>query len=133
MCVKVSDMVLPPITGFHITFGTYMKALNTMVGEFNTPFTTILSHHTPNWLPGTVFKKFHPIRKGNMYVKVSDTVLPPITSLHITFGTYMKALGTMGREFNAPFPPIPSHHAQNWLPGPIFEKLHPLRKRETCA
>ena len=32
-----------------------------------------------------------------MGVKVSDTVLPPITGLHITFGTYMEALGTMGR------------------------------------
>ena len=32
-----------------------------------------------------------------MGVKVSDTVLPPITELHIIFGTYMEALGTMGR------------------------------------
>ena len=34
------------------------------------------------------------VRKGNMCVKVSDTVLPPITGLCITFGTYMEALGT---------------------------------------
>ena len=32
-----------------------------------------------------------------MCVKVSDTVLLPITGLRITFGTYTKALGTMGR------------------------------------
>ena len=32
-----------------------------------------------------------------MYMKVSDTVLPPITGLRIIFGTYMEALGTMGR------------------------------------
>ena len=32
-----------------------------------------------------------------MCVKVSDKVLPPITGLRITFGTYMEALGTMGR------------------------------------
>ena len=28
--VKVSDMVLPPITGLRITFKTYMEALATM-------------------------------------------------------------------------------------------------------
>ena len=122
MCVKVSDTVLPPITGLHITFGTYMKALDTMGREFNAPFPPILSHHAPNWLPGPVFEKLHPLRKGNMCVKVSDTVLPPITGLHITFGTYMKALDTMGREFNAPSPPILSHHAPNWLPGPDFQE-----------
>ena len=32
-----------------------------------------------------------------MYVKVPDMVLPPITGLHITFGAYMEALGTIGR------------------------------------
>ena len=99
MCVKVSDTVLPPITitGLHITFGTYMKALGTMGGEFNTPFPPILSHHSPNWLSGPVFEKLHPLQKGNMCVKVSDTVLLLITVLCITFGTYIEALGTMGR------------------------------------
>ena len=62
---------------------------------------TLPSHTQPscdqNWLPGPLFEKLHPLRKGNMCVKFSDTVLPPITGLHITFGTYMKALGTMGR------------------------------------
>ena len=43
------------------------------------------------------FLKLHALRKRNMCVKVSDTVLPPITGLRITFGTYMEALGTMGR------------------------------------
>ena len=124
MCEKVSDTVLPPITGLHITFRTYMKALDTMGGEFNAPFPPILSRHAPNWLPVPVFEILHPLRKGNMCEKVSDTVLPPITGLHITFGTYMKALDTMGGEFNAPFPPILSHHAPNWLPGPVFKKLH---------
>ena len=43
------------------------------------------------------FSKLHALRKRNMCVKVSDMVLPPITGLRITFGTYMEALGTMGR------------------------------------
>ena len=43
------------------------------------------------------FSNLDPLRKRNMCVKVSDTVLPPITGLYITFGTYMEALGTMGR------------------------------------
>ena len=43
------------------------------------------------------FSKLDALRKRNMWVKVSDTVLPPITGLRITFGTYMEALGTMGR------------------------------------
>ena len=30
-------------------------------------------------------------------LNVSEMVLPPITGLCITFGTYMEALGTMGR------------------------------------
>ena len=101
-----------------------MEALGTMGGEFNAPFPPILSHHAPNWLPVPVFEKLHPLWKGNMCEKVSDTVLPPITGLHITFRTYMKALDTMGGEFNAPFPPILSHHAPNWLSGPVFKKLH---------
>ena len=43
------------------------------------------------------FSKLHTLRKRNMCVKVSDTVLPPITGLRITFMTYTKALSTMGR------------------------------------
>ena len=43
------------------------------------------------------FSKLHALRKRNMCVKVSYTVLLPITGLHITFGTYMEALDTMGR------------------------------------
>ena len=62
-------------------------------------------------------------------MEVSDMVLPPITGLSITFGTYMEALGTMGREFNAPFPPILSHHAPNWLPGPVFETSPTLEEK----
>ena len=46
------------------------------------------------------------------------------TGLRITFMTYMEALGAMGREFNAPFPPILSRHPPNWLPGPLFETSH---------
>ena len=61
----------------------------------NAPFPPILSHHAPNWLPD--FEKLYPLRKRNMCVKVSHMVLPPITDLRITFGTYMEALGTMGR------------------------------------
>jgi hypothetical protein len=57
-------------------------------------------------------------------VSVSDTVLPPINGLRITCITYTKALGTMGREFNAPFPTILSHQPPNWLPGPVFETSH---------
>jgi hypothetical protein len=68
--------------------------------------------------------KLHTLWKRNMCVKVSDTVLPPITGLRITFITYTKALGTMGREFNAPFPPILSRHPPNWLSGPVFETSH---------
>ena len=42
--------------------------------------------------------KLHTLQDKNMGVKeVSDSVLPPITGLYITFGTYMEALGTMGR------------------------------------
>ena len=40
------------------------------------------------------FSKLHTLRKRNMCVKVSGTVLPPITGLCITFGTYVVALGT---------------------------------------
>ena len=43
------------------------------------------------------FSKLHALWRRNMCVKVSDTVLPPITGLCITFGKYMEALGTMGR------------------------------------
>ena len=43
------------------------------------------------------FLKLHTLRERKLDVKVSDTVLPPITGLCITFGTYMEALGTMGR------------------------------------
>ena len=134
MCVKVSDTVLPPITGLHITFGTYMKALETMGGEFNAPFPPILSHHAPNWLPEPVFEKLHPLWKGNMCVKVSDTVLPPITGLHITFGTYMKALDKMVAE-NSMHPSLPysAITLQIGCLGQIFEKLHPLRKGNMCV
>jgi hypothetical protein len=99
MYVKVSDMVLTPITGLRITFGTYMEALGTMGREFNTPFPPILSHQAPNWLSlgKGQFSRLCALRKGNMYVKVSDMVLTPITGLRITLGTYMEALGTMGR------------------------------------
>ena len=132
MCVKVSDTVLPPITCLGITFVTYTEALGTMGREFNAPFPPILSHHTPDLAGlGHLFLNLDPLRKRNMCVKVSDTVLPPITGLHITFVTYMKALCTMGREFNAPFPPIFSHHAPNWLSGPVLNFTH--FGRETCA
>ena len=90
-------MVLPPITGLSITFGTYMEALGTMGREFNAPFPPILSHHAPNWLPGPVFETSPTLEEKHVHVKVSDMVLPPITGLSITFGTYMEALGTMGR------------------------------------
>ena len=65
-----------------------------------------------------------------MCVKVLYTVLPPITGLCITFGTYTEALGTMGRQFNAPFPPILSHHAPSWMPaGPVFETSPTLEEK----
>ena len=41
------------------------------------------------------FLKLCALRKRNMCVKVSDMVIPPITGLCITFGTYMEALGNM--------------------------------------
>ena len=50
-----------------------------------------------SWLPAAQFLKLHTLRERNMGVKVSDTVLPPITGLDITFGIYIEALGTMGR------------------------------------
>ena len=96
MCVKVADTVLPPITGLRITFGTYMEALGTMGREFNTPFPPISAVTLQIGCLGQ-FSKLHALRKRNMCVKVSDTVLPPITGLRITFGTFMEALGTMGR------------------------------------
>ena len=43
------------------------------------------------------FSKLHALRKRNVCVKVSAMVLPPVMGLFITFGTYMEALGTMGR------------------------------------
>ena len=43
------------------------------------------------------FSKLDALWKRNMCVKVSDTVLLPITGLRITFGTYTEALDTMGR------------------------------------
>ena len=61
---------------------------------------TLPSHTQPSRSKLTVlgqFSKLHALRKRNMCVKVSYMVLPPITGLRITFGTYMEALGTMGR------------------------------------
>ena len=61
---------------------------------------TLPSHTQPSRSKLAVlgqFSKLDALRKRNMWVKVSDTVLPPITGLRITFGTYMEALGTMGR------------------------------------
>ena len=46
---------------------------------------------------GIQFSKLDALQRRNMWVKVSDTALPPINGLFITFGTYMEALGTMGR------------------------------------
>ena len=97
MCAKVSYTVLLPITGLRITFGTYMEALGTM-GRYNS------THPSLPYSAITLqidclgqFSKLRALWKGNMCAKVSDTVLLPITGLHITFGTYMEALGTMGR------------------------------------
>ena len=78
------------------------------------------------------FLKLHTLQKRNMCVKVSDMVLPPITDLCITFMTYTKALGTMGREFNSPFPPILRRHPPNWLPGPVFETSHTSEEKHVC-
>ena len=97
MCVKVSDTVLPPITGLRITFGTYTKALGTMGREFNAPFPPILSHHAPNWLPGPVFETLRTSEGKHVRESLRHGVATHITVLHITFGTYMEALGTMGR------------------------------------
>ena len=97
MCVKVSDMVLPPITGLRITFGTYMEALGTMGREFNAPFPPILSNHAPNWLPGPVFETSHTLEEKHVRESLKHGVTTHITGLNITFGTYMEALGTMGR------------------------------------
>ena len=63
---------------------------------------TIPSHTQPSRSKLTVwasFSKLHALReeKHVCEVKVSDMVIPPITGLGITFGTYMEALGTMGR------------------------------------
>ena len=47
MCVKVSDTVLPPITGLCISFGTYMEALAWHIWKLiqsTLPY-PILSHH----------------------------------------------------------------------------------------
>ena len=100
MCVKVSDTVLQPITGLRITFGTYMEAFLWAQWEDNSthpsfPYSAITLQI--DCLGQFMFMKLHPFWKRNMCVKVSDTVLQPITGLRITFGTYTKALGTMGR------------------------------------
>ena len=97
MCVKVSDMVIPPITGLHITFGTYMEALGTQ-WEDNSTYPSLPNSAVTLKIDCLGrFSKVHALRRRNMCVEVPDTVLPPITGLRITFGTYMEALGTMGR------------------------------------
>ena len=101
MYVKVSDIVIPPITGLHITFGTLP------LGHIWRLWAQWEDNSTHPSLPYSAitlqidrlgqFLQLHALRKRNMWVKVSDTVLPPITGLRITFGTYMDTLGTMGR------------------------------------
>ena len=74
--MKVSDTVLPPITGLHITFGTYMEALGT-IWEDNTthpslPYSVITLQID---CLGQILK-LHTLQEINMGVKVSDMVLP---------------------------------------------------------
>ena len=95
--MNVSDTVLPPITGLRITFGTYMERLWAQWEDNSTHPSLPYSAVTLKIDCLGQFSKPHALRRGNMCVKVSDTVLPPITGLRNTFGTYMEALGTMGR------------------------------------
>ena len=46
---------------------------------------------------GPDFENSHTSEKKHVHESLRHGVLPPITGLHITFGTYMEALGTMGR------------------------------------
>ena len=98
--VKVSDTVLPPITGLYITFGIYMEIYGGFGHNGKIIQHTLPSHTQPSCSKLTglgQFLKLHTLQKRNMCMKVSDTVLSPITGLNITFGAYMEALGTVGR------------------------------------
>ena len=133
MCVKVSDMVLPPITGLYIIFGTYILRLWAQWEDNSTHPSLPYSAITLQIGCLGQFLKLHLLRKRNMCMEVSDTVLPPITGVSITFGTYMEALGTMGREFNTSFFPYPAITLQIGCLLGQFLKLHPHFGRETCA
>ena len=78
------------------------------------------------------FLKLHPLQKRNMCMKVSDMVLPLNTYNwfeHYLWDIY-RGFGHNGKIIQrTPFPPILSHHAPNWLPGPVFETSHTSRKK----
>jgi hypothetical protein len=97
MYVKVTDMVLPPI---YLVCALPLGHIWRLWAQWednsmhpSLPYSAIMLQID---CLGR-FLKLHTLRRRNMCVKVTDTVLPPITGLHITSGTYMEALGTMGR------------------------------------
>ena len=97
----VSESLMHGVTT-HDWFAHYLWDIYGGVGYYGKIIQRTLPSHTqPSrsklaaW--ASFQKKLHALRKRNMCVKVSCMVLPPITGLRITFGTYMEALGTMGR------------------------------------
>ena len=82
----------------YITFGTYMEGFghNGKIIQRTLP-----SHTQPSRSKLTALGQFLKLHthfgRETCAWKSHDMVLPPITGLRITFGTYMEALGTMGR------------------------------------
>ena len=94
MWVKVSDTVLPPITGLCITLGHIWRLWPQWEDNSTHPSLPYSAITLKIDCLGQ-FSKLHTLRKRNMCMNVSDTVLSPITGLHITYGTYTEALGTL--------------------------------------
>ena len=78
------------------------------------------------------FSKLHTLRKRNMRVKVSDTVLPPIIGLCITFGTYNGGFGHNGKIIQRT---LPSHTQPSRSKLTVWASFRNFTHfgRETCA
>ena len=85
------------------------------------PFSPILHHQAPNWLSGPVFETSRTSEEKHVRESLRHGVTTHNWFAHYLWDIY-GGFGHYGKIIQSTLPPpILSHHAPNWLPGPVFE------------
>ena len=130
---KVSDTVLPPIIGVAVEhylwdiyggFGHNGKTIQPTLPSHTQPSRSKLA------VLGQVFETSHTSETKHVHESLRHGVTTHNWFVALPLGHIWRLWAQWEDNSTAPFPPILSHHAPIWLPGPVFETSHPTSEQK---